>query len=100
MSVDPMILVTVALAVLSAGNAWVLVVIKSLQRTDAVTAEKVAQLEVLVAASYLTRTEFQSTMTTQTNNIIRAIEKSEERVGKIEERFVRIEERISHKQDR
>ncbi len=100
MTIDSNSLISIFLALLSLVNGWMLVVIKGLQTQDGSMNAKLTALEVLVASSYLTRSEFQSTMTTQTDAIVRAIESSERKVERVEERFSRVEQAISNKQDR
>ena len=100
MSFDPIGLISLFIGILTIVNGWILVVIKNLQAHDGSMSAKLIALEVLVASSYLTRNEFQATMTTQTASIIKAIEKSESKVEKVEDRFVRLEAVIASKQDR
>jgi hypothetical protein len=56
----------VAVAVIGALGGWVLntvwTAVKELQKADKELAEKVGQIEVLVAGRYVTRDEFNSTL--------------------------------------
>lgn len=56
-----------------------------LRDADRRSAEKITSIEVLVAANYLTREEFSSAMRTQTDTILRAVDRQQTQIdGKMD----------------
>ena len=66
MSNETQIFFDVAVAVIGAMGGWILntvwVAVKELQKADKELAEKVGEIEVLVAGRYMTRDEFNNTL--------------------------------------
>jgi len=66
MSNETQIFFDVAVAVIGAMGGWILntvwVAVKELQKADKELAEKVGEIEVLVAGRYMTRDEFNQTL--------------------------------------
>lgn len=66
MSNETQIFFDVAVAVIGAMGGWILntiwVAVKELQKADKELAEKVGEIEVLVAGRYMTREEFNHTL--------------------------------------
>ena len=66
MSNETQIFFDVAVAVIGAMGGWILntvwVAVKELQKADKELAEKVGEIEVLVAGRYMTRDEFNHTL--------------------------------------
>jgi hypothetical protein len=66
MTSETQIFFDVAVAVIGAMGGWILntvwVAVKDLQKADKELAEKVGEIEVLVAGRYMTRDEFNNTL--------------------------------------
>ena len=66
MSNETQIFFDVAVAVIGAMGGWILntvwVAVRELQKADKELAEKVGEIEVLVAGRYMTRDEFNNTL--------------------------------------
>lgn len=80
---------TIAFGVLGLINAWVLVGIRSNQRTieglktaDAEMSKAISGIQLLIAGQYLTRNEFQAAMQQQTQSIVAAIDRIDAKVEK------------------
>jgi hypothetical protein len=78
---DTDILMTIGGLVLTVVKLWILFAVKSfrdemsgLRATDKDLGERVAAIQLLVAAQYVTRTEFQTTMREQTATILGRME--------------------------
>ncbi len=80
---------TLGVAVLSIINGWVLFAMRStqattiaLQKADKEMSMELSAVKVLVAQSYLTRSEFQTSITAQTSTLTRSIERLEEKMDR------------------
>ena len=73
MNNETQIFFDVAVAVIGAMGGWILntiwVAVKELQKADKELAEKVGEIEVLVAGRYMTREEFNQTLSQVFNKL-------------------------------
>lgn len=83
------IIFEIILGLLNIGIVFALTSMRSalieLRDADRRSAEKITSIEVLVAANYLTREEFSSAMRTQTDTILRAVDRQQAQIdGKMD----------------
>jgi len=78
MTSETQIFFDVAVAVIGAMGGWILntvwVSVKELQKADKDLADKVGEIEVLVAGRYMTRDEFNNTLAQVFNKLVKILD--------------------------